>query len=95
MMELIGYVPVLVMNPASLLNHERLTDDEAIELTLPDEPMYAKPCERDERFNADEKVDEAVERRPFKRPMVDVVDTPYVCAVNGKTYEVYPASLVN
>ena len=33
-----------VENPASLLNHESCTDDEAIVFTLPPVPRYAKPC---------------------------------------------------
>ena len=36
-----------VKNPASLLNHESLIDDDAIVLTCPLEPVYANPCERD------------------------------------------------
>jgi len=43
MMELIGYVPVLVKKPASLLNQESLTDDDAIVFTCPLVPVYAKP----------------------------------------------------
>ncbi len=31
------------VNPASLLNHERLIEDEAIDESLPAEPMKAKP----------------------------------------------------
>ena len=32
------------MNPLSLLNHERLIDDDAIEFSFPFDPMYEKPC---------------------------------------------------
>ncbi len=32
-----------VMKLESLLNHERLTDDEAMVLTFPVDPTYAKP----------------------------------------------------
>jgi hypothetical protein len=49
MIELIGYVPVLVMKPESLLNHESLTEDEAMVLTCPLLPVYAKPCESEGR----------------------------------------------
>ena len=33
-----------VVNPASLLNHDNFTDDEAIVFTTPPVPRYAKPC---------------------------------------------------
>ncbi len=33
-----------VRKPASLLNHDRLIDDDAIEFSLPFVPMYVKPC---------------------------------------------------
>ena len=33
-----------VRNPASLLNHDRLIDDEAIALTAPLLPVNRKPC---------------------------------------------------
>ena len=33
-----------VRNPASLLNHDRLIDDEAIALTAPFDPVNRKPC---------------------------------------------------
>ena len=33
-----------VRNPASLLNHDRFTDDEAIALTAPFDPVNRKPC---------------------------------------------------
>ena len=35
------------MNPASLLNHDSLIDDEAIVETIPLLPVNAKPCDRD------------------------------------------------
>jgi hypothetical protein len=46
---------------ASLLNQDSCTDDEAIELTLPAEPMYANPSVSDGRFNvpANRDVDDA------------------------------------
>ena len=40
-------------------------------------------------------VDDAVERKPFNKPMVVEVDTPQVCALNGQAKVLYPASLVN
>jgi hypothetical protein len=33
-----------VRNPASLLNHDSLIDDEAIALTAPFDPVNRKPC---------------------------------------------------
>ena len=35
-----------LVNPASLLNHDSLIDDEAIDCTSPLDPMYEKPCVR-------------------------------------------------
>ncbi len=49
MIELAAYVPVLVMKPESLLNHDSLTDDDAMVLTCPELPVYAKPCASDGR----------------------------------------------
>ena len=85
MIELIGYVPVLVMNPASLLNHESCTDDDAIEFTFPVDPIYEKPCDNEERRRSDEKVDDAVEKIPPVKPRTDDVELPYDCEVNGNT----------
>lgn len=84
MIELIGYVPVVVMNPASLLNHERFTDDDAIGCTNPVEPVYRNPCAKEERRNADDIVEEAVDRNPLRNPRVDVVELPHEFTVNGK-----------
>ncbi len=39
-----------VRNPASLLNHDRFTDDEAIVCTSPLLPVNAKPCVSDGRY---------------------------------------------
>ena len=39
-----GCVNGSVINPASLLNHDRFTDDEAIALTAPFDPVNRKPC---------------------------------------------------
>ncbi len=36
-----------VRNPLSLLNHDSLTDDEAIVFSCPPVPRYAKPCDGD------------------------------------------------
>ena len=36
---------------ASLLNQDICIDDEAIEFTLPFEPMYENPCPRDGRLS--------------------------------------------
>ena len=49
MIELAAYVPVFVMNPLSLLNHESLTEEEAMVFTCPLVPVYANPCPSDER----------------------------------------------
>ncbi len=38
-----------VRNPASLLNHDRLIDDEAIVCTSPFVPRYVNPCVSDGR----------------------------------------------
>ena len=59
-----------VRNPLSLLNHERRIDDEAIEFTCPADPKYANPCVSDDRKRLDEKVDDAVEKRPCVNPIV-------------------------
>ena len=59
-----------VKNPASLLNHDSLIDDEAIVLTSPLLPVYVKPCVRDGRYTDDPSVDEAVEKKPPVRPSV-------------------------
>jgi hypothetical protein len=48
-----------VRNPASLLNHDNLTDDEAIVCTSPFVPVYVNPCVRDGRYREDENVDDA------------------------------------
>ena len=39
--------PLEVMKFASLLNQESLTDEEAMEVSNPAEPMYEKPWESD------------------------------------------------
>lgn len=72
-----------VMKPASLLNQDSLTDDEAIVETRPFDPVNAKPCARDGSNTDELNVDDAVENRPFRNPTV--VDVPvYVDAgVNG------------
>jgi hypothetical protein len=40
-----------VRKPASLLNHERFTDEDAIVFTKPPVPRYANPCESEGREN--------------------------------------------
>ena len=54
----------------SLLNHDSLIDDEAIDDTRPFDPMNEKPCDRLERKRDELNVDEAVENRPAENPMV-------------------------
>ena len=73
-----------VTNPASLLNQERLIDDEAIELAFPADPMYAKPCVSDGKYTDEPNVDDAVVKIPEK-PSTDDVELPYDCEVNGNT----------
>ena len=83
------------VKPLSLLNQESCTEDEAIELTLPAEPMYPNPCERDESLRSDENVDDAVEKTPFNKPSVVVVELYPVLTVNGNADVENPASLLN
>lgn len=64
-----------VRKPASLLNHDNLTDDEAIDDTSPLVPVKTKPCPKFERNNELLKVDEAVEKIPFEKPTVVDVET--------------------
>ena len=59
-----------VRNPASLLNHDRFTDDEAIVCTSPFVPRYVNPCVSDGRNRDDPNVDDAVENRPLVNPIV-------------------------
>jgi hypothetical protein len=73
-----------VKNPASLLNHDRFTDEEAIVCTNPFVPVYVNPCVRDGRYREDPNVDDAVENIPFVNPIVVEVDTyPDTVDVNG------------
>jgi hypothetical protein len=83
-LEVNGKAPAEVTNPASLLNQERLIEEDAIELTLPADPMYANPCESEERLKGAEMVDDAVEKNPLSNPRVVVVELYPVLAVNGK-----------
>ena len=57
-----------------MLNQDNLIDDEAIVWTSPADPVYAKPCDRDGRYRDEEKVDDAVEKRPLSNPSVVVVE---------------------
>ena len=59
-----------VRNPASLLNHDNFTEDEAIVETSPLLPVNAKPCVSPGRNREDENVDDAVENRPLVNPIV-------------------------
>ena len=59
-----------VRNPASLLNHDSFTDDEAIVDTSPLLPVNAKPCVSDGRNSDDPNVDDAVENSPLVNPIV-------------------------
>ncbi len=61
-----------VRNPASLLNHDRLIDDEAIVCTSPLLPVNAKPCVSDGKNRDDPNVDDAVENSPLNPMIVDV-----------------------
>ncbi len=62
-----------VRKPASLLNHESCTEDEAIVDTFPVDPVYAKPCESEGSLKSPEIVEEAVEKKPL-RPRTVVVE---------------------
>ncbi len=44
--------------------------DVATVLTRPDDPTNAAPCDSDDRYRLDENVDDAVENRPFRNPIV-------------------------
>jgi hypothetical protein len=74
-----------VLKPASLLNQESWTEDEAIVDTCPAEPVYAKPCVRDGRKKLPLCVELAVEKKPLSRPRVVEVLLYPVFEVNGKT----------
>ena len=58
-----------VRKPASLLNHERLIDDDAIVCTSPFDPVYAKPCDRSDSFVPFSVVDPS-ENSPCMNPIV-------------------------
>ena len=53
-----------------MLNHDRLTDDEAIVCNRPFVPRYVNPCDSDGRKRDDPNVDDAVENRPLVNPIV-------------------------
>ena len=74
-----------VENPASLLNHESCTDDEAIVLTCPFVPVYVNPCASDGKKKFPDCVDEAVEKNPLSRPSVVPVALYPAVEVNGNT----------
>ena len=61
-----------VRNPASLVNHESLIDEDAIGCTRPSEPVYKNPGERDDKERDAPMVDDALVERPWKYT-VDVV----------------------
>jgi hypothetical protein len=76
-----------VRKPASLLNQERFTEEDAIVFTVPPVPMYAKPCDKDDSRSDELNVEDAVEKRPPVKPMTLDVELPYVCDVNGNVPE--------
>jgi hypothetical protein len=76
-----GNVPKLV----SLLNQERLIDDDAIVFTFPFVPRYVKPCESAGRKKLPDCVDEAVEKNPPVRPRTVEVELYPVTDVKGNT----------
>jgi hypothetical protein len=84
-----------VENPASLLNQDSFTDDEAIVCVRPFDPVKRKPCVRDGRKNVELNVDEAVEKIPELNPMTEVVALYPTPGVNGKVNVENPASLLN
>ena len=61
-----------VKNPASLLNHDNFTEDEAIVCVRPFDPVNTKPCDSDGRYSDEENVDDAVENSPLNPITVDV-----------------------
>ena len=78
-----GKAKVDVRNPASLVNHESLTDDEAMVETIPFDPVKAKPCDSDGKKSDELKVEDAVEKRPFEKPIVVPVALYPTPVVNG------------
>lgn len=80
-------------NPASLLNHDNFTDDEAMVETSPLVPVKAKPWDKLERKRFEEIVELADEKKPLPKPRVVEVELKFVFEVNGKTVKL--ASLVN
>ena len=72
-----------VVNPASLLNQDSRTDDEAIVETIPFDPVNAKPAVSDGRKRDELNVDEAVEKSPLWKPMAVDVELYPTPEVNG------------
>jgi hypothetical protein len=71
----IGNVPVTdvtaeVINPGSLVNQESLIVDEETVEVIPFVPVKRNPCVSDGRKSDELKVDDAVEKRPFEKPIV-------------------------
>ncbi len=48
-------------------------------------PVYANPCDSDDRYTDDPNVDDAVEKRPFVNPIVVPVALKLAFEVNGNT----------
>ena len=74
-------VPVIVTGEEpTTTKAEHETDPEqdadvvAMDETRPPDPMYARPCERDESRSGAEIVEEAVEKKPLRRPRVVEVE---------------------
>ena len=57
----------------------------ALLCTCPPIPMYAAPWERLERLRVEVKVEEALDIKPFVKPTIVEVETPYEVLVNGNT----------
>ena len=77
------------VNPASLLNQERLIEDDAMELTLPADPMYANPCERSESLVPFSVVEEN-DIKPLAWLKTDDVEIPYDVKVSKSCIIVKP-----
>jgi hypothetical protein len=100
--EAVESVPVIVtgeepmiVKPEHETEPEQAADVVAIVETSPVEPTYVRPCESEVSRSADENVELAVENNPPPKPMAVEVELYPTFTVNGKAYDVNPASLVN
>lgn len=61
-----------------------MIDDDATLFNFPAEPIYAKPCDNEGKYVALPNVDEAVENKPLRKPIVVEVELYPVFTVHGK-----------